>query len=277
MLKFTSGKVDFDPQTGESVGLWNASEAGSRFIVPAEALIVDVGGDLKIVTKKNDRSNIEGEIVATQFPYIENIGTITELIKRINNRGRPLEEKTVLKLAWGVLCGVDALHRAGGVHRDLKSKNILITAQVEAKVIDFDMSKVFDPENRRAEVVGTPNYMAPEAMLSEIGDWPISDERKIDSFSLGITLFEIMTGKLPWTNEKNCLKLQAEYIEKFGERRPSDSDWILAQPGIENLTYSPELMGLLANLTDPNPDSRISIKDARKVLRGMLAEIVEQS
>ena len=94
------------------------------------------------------------------------------------------------------------------VHRDLASKNILLTKEKQAKIADVGLAKVLlkGEQNYCSPVPGTPVYAAPETFhpdydprffMSRKGRSPVEYDTKIDIFSLGITLMEVITGKLP--------------------------------------------------------------------------------
>ncbi len=116
-----------------------------------------------------------------------------DLKRFIRRRGKvPLEE--VLTLATQVLDGLHAAHAQGVVHRDIKPHNILIGDDMAAKITDFGLARVDDllGVTTHTMTLGTPEYMAPELLGSLVVDG------RADLYSLGVTLFEALTGRLPY-------------------------------------------------------------------------------
>ncbi len=97
----------------------------------------------------------------------------------------------VLQVAFALL----HLHSHGVVHRDLKPENILITEEGEIKVIDFGIVQLREEEKKGSagRFLGTPNYMSPEQKEN-----PSSVSYSTDIYSLGITLYELVLGKLSY-------------------------------------------------------------------------------
>lgn len=86
-------------------------------------------------------------------------------------------------------------HQAGLVHRDIKPSNIMLDAKNNAKVMDFGIAYVLSAETkltREGSIIGTPEYLSPEQCEGKIVD------QRSDIYSLGVTLYELLTGKTPY-------------------------------------------------------------------------------
>jgi TolB-like protein/Flp pilus assembly protein TadD len=106
----------------------------------------------------------------------------------------PLSPARALTIAGQVCDGMAEAHRLGVVHRDLKTSNIMIDREGSARITDFGIA--LGPETKgltdRGALIGTPEYMSPEQIDGENVD------HRADIYSLGIILFEMMTGRVPF-------------------------------------------------------------------------------
>jgi serine/threonine protein kinase/Flp pilus assembly protein TadD len=113
------------------------------------------------------------------------------------------DTERVLELAMPIVAALEAAHANGVLHRDLKPGNVMLNREGRVKVVDFGLAKVIDEpvavgglataETAAGMVLGTLAYMAPELLVGEHAD------RKSDFYSLGVMLFEMTTGRLPFT------------------------------------------------------------------------------
>ena len=155
----------------------------------------------------------------------------------------------------GLVAGVAYLHDRGIVHRDLKPANVYRENGV-VKVGDVGLSKRLDSDHRRqhTQSVGTVYYMAPEVARGQYGP-------EVDVYSLGVMLYELITGKLPFTGETT-----AEILMKH----------LTAQPDLTVIPNS--LRPAIARSLEKDPRKRTpTVRDLeRDFLRGMGASSVPQ-
>ena len=120
----------------------------------------------------------------------------------VSEKGLPSPRAAMTILAQ-ICDGVAAMHAANTVHRDLKPSNVLIDRSDFARVADLGLA-VFQEEGgpRRAELVGTPGYMAPEIAFPDANDIFATFERA-DVYSLGCVAYELLTGSPPFVAENH--------------------------------------------------------------------------
>lgn len=165
----------------------------------------------------------------------------------------PLEE--LVQLALDIAEAMESLHPKI-VHRDLKSQNILLDSMGRAKVCDFGIAKFKDrtfvsTANGQA---GTPSYMAPE--LFDRGQVT----EKVDVYSFGVLLWEMMTGKVPWGDVVS--PLQIIYYVGVLQKRPELPDGCHGK-----------LRGIIERCWDESPTARPQFKDIVQELKSLQEEM----
>ncbi|MGB2863262.1 MAG: protein kinase, partial [Sedimentisphaerales bacterium] len=165
-----------------------------------------------------------------------------------------LSIKERLRLFTLVCSAVQHAHQKGIIHRDIKPSNIIVTqhdGQPVPKVIDFGIAKATNQRltektlfTRHAHIIGTPAYMSPEQ--AELSDLDV--DTRTDIYSLGILLYELLTGTIPFTEEKLCEAGFLQMQKIICEEEPTKPSTKLSTLG-EALTNvakqhssSPELM-----------------------------------
>ena len=108
----------------------------------------------------------------------------------------PMAPKAAAKMVTAIASGLHAAHQAGVVHRDVKSSNILLGQSRVPRITDFGLARTLDSDSRltmEGMIAGTPAYMSPEQIDNARDATAISD-----TYSLGIVLYELLTGTLPF-------------------------------------------------------------------------------
>jgi eukaryotic-like serine/threonine-protein kinase len=123
--------------------------------------------------------------------------------ERIAERPLPLDE--ALDICVQACAGLQAAHERGIVHRDIKPANLMLTKQGQVKVMDFGLAQVSDRTRltKSGISVGTPAYMSPEQAQGQSAD------RRTDTWSIGVVLYEMVTGKVPFRGENEAAVARA--------------------------------------------------------------------
>lgn len=110
-------------------------------------------------------------------------------------------EPEARRLFRQMISAVEYMHRKGIVHRDLKLENCLLDDQRNIKIIDLGLGNFFKPHQLLESFCGTPDYAAPELWMNEPYDGPAAD-----IWSLGVLLFSMVTGRMPFRNPAQVIE-----------------------------------------------------------------------
>ena len=165
-----------------------------------------------------------------------------ELFSYIPENGKSkITTREVASIIRDVISAVYYIHHMNPpiMHRDIKPENILITSNMKAKLSDFGYSAYINPGDIRNSICGTPVYLAPE-MIKMTGH-----DEKVDIWSIGVLLFELLTGDQAWAGENvetvkyNICNLRISW--------PEDMNAFAAD--------------LISKILKTNPEERISLRD----------------
>lgn len=149
-----------------------------------------------------------GEENGIHYIVMELVQGIT-LKKYIEMKGK-LDIKEALNISVQIASGLQAAHDNRIIHRDIKPQNIIMSRDGKVKVTDFGIAKVADSTTVTTNAAGSVHYISPEQARGGYSD------AKSDIYSLGITMYEMLTGKVPFEGETNVavalLHIQGEMV-----------------------------------------------------------------
>jgi len=169
-------------------GLTRDAEAKERFIQEAQAASALDHPNICNVHEIGETD--EGQLFIAMACYEG------ETLKKKSERGS-LDIREAVDIAIQVAQGLAKAHSKGIVHRDIKPANVIITKDGIAKILDFGLAKLAGPAKltKTGSTAGTAAYMSPEQIRGEEID------QRADLFSFGVTLYETITGHLPFRGE----------------------------------------------------------------------------
>ena len=189
------------------------------------------------------RTHDFGETQGTPYismEYLEGV-TLKDLIRGKGALPLPVG----LRIAKQMCLGLEAAHQEGVVHRDIKPQNMLIIPETgDLKIMDFGIARVSEMKAGAAgltstgTVMGTPDYMPPEQAQGQPADF------RSDIYSLGIVLYEIFTGHLPFTGD-SVMAVVLAHIQK-----PAPA------PRQANPAIPPELEAIILRCIEKSPAKR---------------------
>jgi len=181
-------KADLAADSSFEIRFRQEAQASARMAHPTIVRVYDAGDEITLDTNGVER----------HLPYI-----VMELVRgevlRETLRSRKLTQQEAIAYATGVLTALEFSHAAGVVHRDIKPANVMITDSNAVKVMDFGIARaVSDSSATLAHtngIVGTAQYFSPEQARGETVDL------RTDLYSTGVLLYEMLTGRPPFTGE----------------------------------------------------------------------------
>jgi serine/threonine protein kinase len=204
------------------------ARAAARLTHPHIVTVIDRG-------VANDRQYIV-------FEYVDG-----ENLKELLGRTGPLPVSRAVEIALETARGLAFAHEHGLVHRDVKPQNILLTETGEAKVTDFGIARSLDVDHGMTltgTILGSSSYIAPEQASGR------HVEQRTDVYSLGVVLFELLAGEVPFAGD-NFVSVAMKHVN---ERPP---DLVERRPDVP-----PRLAAAVGRALAKKPEDRFGTMDA---------------
>lgn len=155
-----------------------------------------------------------GEENGINYIVMELVEGIT--LKRYIEKKARLSVKEAVTIAIQIGMGIEAAHNNHIIHRDIKPQNVIISKEGKVKVTDFGIAKAATSNTITSNVMGSVHYTSPEQARGGYSD------EKSDIYSLGITLFEMLTGRVPFNGDTTV----AIAIKQIQEEMPSPREYV---------------------------------------------------
>jgi serine/threonine-protein kinase len=174
-------------------------------------------------------------------------------LRQLLDEPPPLGIARAVEVAGQVARGLAYAHEQGVIHRDIKPANIIVLRNKRPKITDFGIARLSEADGRSGERAGSPKYMAPEQIRADA-----TIDGRADLFSLGAVLYEMLTGRAPFTGET-----VHEIMEQVLGADPPP-------PGSVNARVPPELDAIVMRMlakrpADRFPSARSLFRELRRV------------
>ena len=158
------------------------------------------------IMKKLNHGNLVSLIEVLDDPREDSVYMVLEMCKKgvimrvgVEEKADPYDEESCRCWFRDLILGIEYLHAQGVIHRDIKPDNLLLTDDDVLKIVDFGVSEMFEKQSEMltAKSAGSPAFLPPELCIAKHGD---VSGKAADVWSMGVTLYCLMFGQLPFQN-----------------------------------------------------------------------------
>lgn len=263
--------------TGGMADVYKAKDQKLNRFVAVKVMKREYSEDTTFVTKFRDEAQAAAGFIHPNIVSVYDVGEedglyyiVMELVdgitlKRYIERKGKLTIRETTSIAVQVSMGIEAAHNNQIIHRDIKPQNIIISREGKAKVTDFGIAKATTADSAKDNtVMGSVHYTSPEQARGAGSD------SKTDIYSLGITIYEMLTGKLPFDGD-TTVSIALQHIQ---EGVPSPK---LLEPEIPQ-----SLEAIVLKCTQRDPENRYQnmaelIEDLKKSLMTAAVPVAENT
>ncbi|HLP57631.1 MAG TPA: serine/threonine-protein kinase [Candidatus Deferrimicrobium sp.] len=194
-------------------------------------------------------TGVIGEYHYIVMEYLEE--SLRERLKREHQK--KMNPEIALSIVEEIFKALDYAHFRGVYHRDLKPENIMFRHDSTPVLVDFGIARLYDASIRLTEsdmIIGTIYYMSPEQCNAET-----DIDGRTDTYSLGVVLFEMISGKLPYKKGEGIISIIQKHIEDPVPKLPADLihyqpliDKMMAKDKKDRISSAPEFAALLNSI-----------------------------
>lgn len=236
--------------TGGMANVYRARDNVLKRLVAVKVLKEEYSSDAGFVAKFRREAQAAGGFSHPNIVSVYDVGDqggmyyiVMEMVegvtlKKYVEKVGKLSEREAVEVAMQVAKGLEAAHEQGIVHRDVKPQNIIISREGKIKVADFGIARVSATETIAATTMGSVHYISPEQARGGACD------ARSDVYSLGITLFEMVTGTVPYDGD-SAVAVALKHVQ---DPMPTPTS---LEPGI-----SANLEKIILKCTQKNPAYR---------------------
>lgn len=193
--------------SGGMADVYKAKDHKLNRFVAVKVLKPEYRGDREFVSKFRVEAQAAAGLAHPNIVNVYDVGDengiyfiVMELVEGITLKAyiqnkRKLSVRETIGISLQVAAGLEAAHNNGIIHRDVKPQNIIISTDGTAKVADFGIARAVSSDTINSNVMGSVHYSAPEQSRGGFSD------AKSDIYSLGITMYEMLTGRVPFDGD----------------------------------------------------------------------------
>ncbi|MGQ9618941.1 MAG: protein kinase domain-containing protein [Candidatus Aminicenantia bacterium] len=263
LKKHFSGKYEFLELIGQGgfALVWKVRDLYLERLGAIKILYKEYSKDEETIERFRREAKIYANLEHTNIVPIYDIGIVEgivflimkfiegETLSKIIRREGKLSEKRAVKIMSELLDAIGYIHKKGIIHRDIKPQNIMIDKNDRTILADFGIARTLESTSftKSGAILGTAYYLSPE----QAKGLPI--DHRVDIYSAGVTLYEIVTGELPFKGE-NILMVLYQHVN---EPPPL--------PSKLNPRISPEMESVILKALEKEPANRFSTAEEMKL------------
>ncbi|MCI8306579.1 MAG: Stk1 family PASTA domain-containing Ser/Thr kinase [Lachnospiraceae bacterium] len=257
--------------TGGMADVYKAMDRRLNRFVAIKVLKQEFSTDTKFVTKFRAEAQSVAGLSHSNIVGVYDVGDedglhyiVMELVegitlkKYIERKGR-LDIREALGISIQIAQGLEAAHDNHIIHRDIKPQNIIISKEGKVKVTDFGIAKAASSNTITSNAMGSVHYISPEQARGGFSD------EKSDIYSLGITMYEMLSGSVPFTGESTVavalahIQEEAVPLKQLQADIPNSVEMIVSKcmqkkPEMRYLNVTSLIDDLKQAVTDPDGD-----------------------